>query len=339
MSDANHGHPLESLSSYLDDELPVDERATIDRHLALCPDCREHLEVLRCLARAVAEEAVPPPPIDLEARVLRRLDAVSVVPLRRRRFVVPATVAATIAAVSLVAVVTWKQGGGALAPRPERGTEPTETTRLRDKVAVNAPAADREPPLPSAPPQASPRVRVDAGVSVPAGGLTDAVKKEKADDALAEKPAAKVAAAAQVAPEVTESKDEKSLGAFGRVAGAAPAAAVGGRASTARNELDAQPAPCASPAEESAVVAVWDVPDLAVAVRELEALAVSLGGRLDRPGAAPDATFAAVIPRERYDRFVAAAGDMGITGLEGEAAGTSTECIRQRIALRQVAER
>ena len=72
MNDAGRGHPREGLSDYLDDQLPVEARARVDRHLAECEDCRMELEALRRLKRAVADEQVPPVPLDLQARIGRR---------------------------------------------------------------------------------------------------------------------------------------------------------------------------------------------------------------------------------------------------------------------------
>jgi len=328
MSDAKHDHPLELLSSYLDDELPVDERAPIDRHLAICPECRDQLDALRRLSRAVAEEVVPPPPDDLEARVLRRLDAASVVPMRRRRFVVPATIAATIAAASLVAVVTWKQGGFAPVPRPERAAETADATRLRDKVAANAPAASPEPAQP--PPPAV------QGLVVPAEAPSKTIAKEKKAAAGFDMDVAKLATTEQGIQGVGASKDERPDDAIGRAAGGAPIAAV---VPEARNALKATALACVGAVDDAGVEASWEVTDLVVAVRDLEAMAASLGGRLERPGAAPGATFAVVLPVARYDAFDTAARGMGIAGLSVPSVGADGACIRQRIAVRQIAPR
>jgi anti-sigma factor RsiW len=50
----------EFLMRYLDGELPPDERARFDAHLARCPDCRGYLrnyeEAVRLGKRACAEE-------------------------------------------------------------------------------------------------------------------------------------------------------------------------------------------------------------------------------------------------------------------------------------------
>ena len=45
MSEFANGHPRDRLSAYLDDELPVDGRAVVDRHLAQCAACRDELPI------------------------------------------------------------------------------------------------------------------------------------------------------------------------------------------------------------------------------------------------------------------------------------------------------
>lgn len=151
MSERNDGHPLELLTAYADDELSIEDRAVVDRHLAECATCRGHLEATRLLASAMAEEAVPEPPDDLVVRIAQRIDDAAVVPFRRSRFRIPATIAATIAAIGLVGVVAWRQGAlhqGAPATMPQpqpRRDEPTapagDAERLKEtKAQEPAPA-------------------------------------------------------------------------------------------------------------------------------------------------------------------------------------------------------
>ena len=100
MSDPSNGHPRDLLSEILGRRArPRRAERSVDRHLAGCEDCRAELETLRRLARALAEESVPPVPVDLEARIGRRLDAGTIVRATRWRFAVPATIAATLGAV------------------------------------------------------------------------------------------------------------------------------------------------------------------------------------------------------------------------------------------------
>ena len=68
MSGSGQAHPKEHLSSYLDDQLTLETRAAVDRHLALCEECRADVDALRRLARAVRDEEPPPVPLDLSGR-------------------------------------------------------------------------------------------------------------------------------------------------------------------------------------------------------------------------------------------------------------------------------
>ena len=158
MSDVAGGHPRERLSSYLDDELGVDERSAVDRHLAGCEDCRDELDALRRIARALSEESVPEPGIDLAAKIGRRLDAARP-PARRRplRFVLPATIAATLGAVGILVALQWREGRlGTPAPPPpppraaEVAAEPVppapkkESTAADEFSPMSAPETDKK---------------------------------------------------------------------------------------------------------------------------------------------------------------------------------------------------
>ena len=88
MNDAESGHPRGLLSAYLDDELAVEDRSGVDRHLATCEDCRAELEALARLARAIADDSVPPPPPELGAKIGSRLDGATAVRPRDRKSVV-----------------------------------------------------------------------------------------------------------------------------------------------------------------------------------------------------------------------------------------------------------
>jgi hypothetical protein len=347
MSDTTGGHPLEQLSAYLDDELPVEDRAPIDRHLALCPDCREHLEALRRMSGAIAGEPVPPLPGDLEDKVLRRIDAATVVPLRRRGFVIPASIAATVAAVGLVAVVAWKRGGVELAPSLDRGANQTAATAGAEKVATEPPPAPIPPPA-----------RV--ALPVPAGAPGDESARFKRDDAIADKAMMKAPSTAQDAegvpggvvggvlggvaggvdePEAVVSakaKDERPAEAIGRMSRVEPSASL---ASASRNEANAPLAPCADPVDDLPGEARWEVPDRAAAVRDLVSLAAAHGGRLEIPGVVSPTTFSIVVPRERYADFQSAARSMGLGGLGDPQAIAGAGCVRQRVVVRVVAGR
>jgi anti-sigma factor RsiW len=116
MSGADPGHPRELLSAYLDDELGIDERAAVDRHLALCDPCRRQLRSLRALAAAVGDEAVPEVPGGLARRIGARLDEGVKASPPKRRYFLPASIAATIGAVGLLLAIQWRERGPAPPP-------------------------------------------------------------------------------------------------------------------------------------------------------------------------------------------------------------------------------
>ncbi len=47
------------LDAYCDGELPADERAQIERHLAICPPCAAQVEEIRSISRAFAASPAP----------------------------------------------------------------------------------------------------------------------------------------------------------------------------------------------------------------------------------------------------------------------------------------
>lgn len=69
----------ERMSSYLEGELPPDERARFDSHLESCPDCRELLDLMRT-ARAAMEDI---PELEVPPALLHRL---RVIPDRKSGF-------------------------------------------------------------------------------------------------------------------------------------------------------------------------------------------------------------------------------------------------------------
>lgn len=62
----------EQMSAYLDGEVPGSERATLERHLASCPDCTARKAALEGVVRSL--KALPPPILtEIEAQSLRRV--------------------------------------------------------------------------------------------------------------------------------------------------------------------------------------------------------------------------------------------------------------------------
>ena len=95
----------ERLSAYQDRELPSEEQAQVERHLATCASCARELAALAGLGRdlAVALEPGPPSHDELAARVIRGLHA----PRARRRVPLALPVALAAAAGFLIAYLIF----------------------------------------------------------------------------------------------------------------------------------------------------------------------------------------------------------------------------------------
>lgn len=106
----DRSHPVETISAWLDGEASPEEHALVEAHLASCAACRVLAEDLKRLARASAEETLPPVPGDLEARIAWRLrsEAKKARPGRWRSFL-PLTAVASLAAVALLVVLVREQ--------------------------------------------------------------------------------------------------------------------------------------------------------------------------------------------------------------------------------------
>lgn len=66
-------HPVESLSAYVDGELPPDEAAAIEAHLASCTECAREVMQIRSLGGMMREIGPIRPEPKLAERVNRRL--------------------------------------------------------------------------------------------------------------------------------------------------------------------------------------------------------------------------------------------------------------------------
>ncbi len=101
----------ELTAGYALDALDPVDRARFEEHLATCERCREELEGFWQVAGALAYAAEgPAPPPSLRERILvkARDERPNVVPLRRRRWVVPVvSSAAAVAAVAALALGLW----------------------------------------------------------------------------------------------------------------------------------------------------------------------------------------------------------------------------------------
>lgn len=310
MSGSTNGHPQDRLSEYLDDELTIEERAVIDRHLASCEDCRSHLDALRRLARAIAQDSVPPIPADLHLKIGRRLDEATVLRPRRWRFAVPATIAATISAIGILIAVQWREG---------RLTPPSvPDASLRSEADLGKMRNDAPLPGPPPPPASAPPSRDEEFA---------AKSKEKTDsDALGarDRPESELQRA-------TELKDLRAV--KGGVASGEDAAreeGIGGahenRVRAAQAAASAAPTPAPAAKAEAASICVdrwsdsgvrgsWEVPDPVASARELNAIAHDAGGIALWRGVDDGRPYLLIVPRSKYEEIFYALRARGIAGL------------------------
>ena len=113
------------LSEYLDGELSAPERRALERHLQECASCNASLEALRAIVARLSTDPVTAgdQPTRREWRAIRRS-------LRgaRRRWVVPVTIAASLAAFAAV--------GGLVSLRGPQGRGATGSRAAAPPAAV-----------------------------------------------------------------------------------------------------------------------------------------------------------------------------------------------------------
>ncbi|HUQ21650.1 MAG TPA: anti-sigma factor [Gaiellaceae bacterium] len=101
----------ELTAGYALDALDPAERSTFEEHLSSCERCREDLQGFWQVSGSLAHAAGgPTPPASLRGRILEqaRSERSNVVPLRPRRFVVPAlSSVAAVAAVAAIGLGIW----------------------------------------------------------------------------------------------------------------------------------------------------------------------------------------------------------------------------------------
>jgi anti-sigma factor RsiW len=113
-------HPGETISAYLDDDLDAAARASVERHLAACDDCRAVVDDLRRLrVQAIVWSGEDHAPTgDLWAGVAAGLEArpasggARILPWHRRRWsmgIVELAVAASLVA-AVTAGMMWRRG-------------------------------------------------------------------------------------------------------------------------------------------------------------------------------------------------------------------------------------
>lgn len=170
-------HSAERLSAYLDGALPVGERLEVEAHLEGCERCRLLLDDLRTISADLRAETVPEVPEGLEERVRLALDAergrARVVPFRVG-WKIPATVAATLGAIALVAISF--RFLPLESPAPSGFAEPARIevpVGASETYAPEPPEPASAPPVPGEVAKAAPlreeTAEVVAGVSAEAG--------------------------------------------------------------------------------------------------------------------------------------------------------------------------
>lgn len=127
-------HWTDRLSSYLDDELAAEERATCEAHLEACRDCREALAGLRAVIAIAKADVDRLPTTDLWPGVMARIagDAGTrardrVVPMQPRRarsytFTLSQLALAASLLIAVSAGVAYLAAGRALSEPPTRET-------------------------------------------------------------------------------------------------------------------------------------------------------------------------------------------------------------------------
>lgn len=100
----DHEYYLDLCSLSLDGELSAEERASLEAHLAACPECAAFQEELRAMRQMLAADDITPPP-SLHEEIMERVLAEAVskaAPVPKRRFVPVFTLLAAAAVVVLL---------------------------------------------------------------------------------------------------------------------------------------------------------------------------------------------------------------------------------------------
>lgn len=321
MSGSANGHPQDRLSEYLDDELTIEERAAIDRHLASCEDCRSHLDGLRRLARAIAEAGVPPVPADLHEKIGRRLDEATVLRPRRWRFALPATIAATISAIGILIAVQMREGR--LPPSVPESPHPSEVDL--GKVRSDAPLPAPPPAPAAAPPSRDERVAETRKAKTDSDALGTRDRPES-DLERAPQPKDLRAVMGGVASGGDAAVEEGIGGAHENRVSAAREAAGQMAAVDQASRLATAPAPasaakaetvsiCVDRWSDSGVRGAWEVADPIASARELNTMAHDAGGIGLWRGIADGRPYLLIVPRSRYEEIFYALRARGIAGL------------------------
>lgn len=159
------------LSAYLDDELPLDERASVAAWLDASPEARRTLAGLRRLRVCFEELPRAELPREFAAEVLQQAERQMLLPAAAdlvaaprgwRRWLLPAMVTASAASIALVlALQTDRRGGDRAAARPVA----SQHEAARERPAL---AGDSRTPVPAAAAKPGEALSVDTEDALPA---------------------------------------------------------------------------------------------------------------------------------------------------------------------------
>ena len=140
----------ELTAGYALDALDPAERETFEEHLSSCERCREDLQGFWQVSGSLAHAAGGPmPPASLRGRILEqaRSERTNVVPLRRRRVLVPAlSSVAAVAAVAAIGLGLWATSLSRDLDQAERETAVLTNPRSRTVESEGGAAASLSRP-------------------------------------------------------------------------------------------------------------------------------------------------------------------------------------------------
>lgn len=214
-------HPDEgTIHAWLDGELPADEGAALEQHIAGCPACAATVAEARGLVAASTRILGALDDVPAVPQVTRPTKATPVAPGRTRRPWWRSPRFAAAAALLLVTVGTWeaRRTRPAAAPAPQLETAPmadrldsaalgpgiASAPAEQRTLAREAPARPGVPSVPAAPPPPSPAVATGATAATPAlADRTVASNEAGPPAATAQKATAEAKRADSVAPRLT----------------------------------------------------------------------------------------------------------------------------------------
>src|SRR5262245_43194036 len=119
-----HASWTDKLSDYLDDELPLEERAAVETHVAECAECAQTLADLKRVVAAAATLPPAPPRLELWAGIAERIEPRGfgrfIGRQRRISFTVPQLAAASV----LLAALSGAAGALLLGSLPAGRVRP-----------------------------------------------------------------------------------------------------------------------------------------------------------------------------------------------------------------------